>query len=126
MDERTGGLLHSLRNLAGTAVAVAHTRLELLSVELQEERLRLGSLILYATAAAFFLGFGAVLLAVLLTVVFWDSHRLLALAVSTALFLAAGAVCTVAARRRSREGSRLFRASLEELSRDREALDEGR
>lgn len=126
MDAQTGGLLQSLRNLAGTAVAVAYTRLELLSVELQEERLRLGSLLLYAAAAAFFLGFGAVLLTILVTVALWDSHRLLALAVATSSFLLVGTLCAVAARRRAGEGSRLFKASLEELSRDRNALHDRR
>ncbi len=124
MNARTGGLLHSLRNFAGTAFAIGHTRLELLSVELQEERARLGSLVLHTLIAAFFLGFGLLLLAVLLTVAFWDTHRLLALGLSTAAFLAIGVFFALAARRRAKAGSQLFRASLEELSRDREALDE--
>lgn len=124
MTDHSQGIARSLRNLAGTAVGIAHTRLELLAVELQEERLRLGTLALYAFGAVFFLGFGAVLLAVLFAVVLWDSHRMAAIALPTALFLGAGLLCATLARRQQRAGSRLFRASLDELSRDRQALDE--
>lgn len=119
---QSGGLLSSLRGLATTGVAILQTRLELLSVELQEEKIRVGALIAYAFAAFFFLGFGIVLLAVLLTVMLWDGQRLLPLAVFSALFLGAGAVVAGLAVSQARKSSKLFSASLAELSRDREAL----
>lgn len=116
------GLAGSLRRLAGTFAAILQTRLELLVTEAQEEKLRLVSLLAYAFAAFFFLGFGVVLLALLLTVLLWDSQRLLALGVFAALFLGAGTVAAIAALRGARAGSKLFAASLAELSRDRDAL----
>jgi uncharacterized membrane protein YqjE len=121
-----GGLAHSLRRLAGTLLAILQTRLELLATEVEEEKLRLGSLLGFAAAAFFFLGFGVLLLALLLTVLLWDSHRLLALGAMTALFLGAGAVSAFVALRRASAGSKLFAASLAELARDRDALrDDG-
>jgi uncharacterized membrane protein YqjE len=116
------GLAHSLRRLAGTLLAILQTRAELLATEVEEEKLRLGGLLAYGAAAFFFLGFGVVLLSLLITVLLWDSHRLLALGLATALFLGAGAVSAFAALRLARAGSKLFAASLAELARDREAL----
>jgi uncharacterized membrane protein YqjE len=118
------GLAHSLRRLAGTLLAILQTRVELLATEVEEEKLRLGEMAGYAVAAFFFLGFGVVLLALLLTVLLWDSHRLLALGVATALFLGAGGVSAFVVVRRAQAGSKLFAASLAELARDREALSD--
>lgn len=124
MDGRSGGLADSLRRLAGTGVALAQTRLELLAAELEEEKLRLGVLAAYAGAAVFLLGYGVVLLAVFLTVLFWDIDRLLVLGILTTAFLVSGAIAAAAAMRLARAGSKLFAASLAELAEDREALGE--
>lgn len=71
-------LLESLRGFLDTALQIAQIRLELLAVEVQEEKLRLGSLLFNIVLAGVLVGFGAVFLAVFLTVLFWDEHRLLA------------------------------------------------
>jgi uncharacterized membrane protein YqjE len=65
---------------------------------------------------------GLVFLAVFLTVLLWDSHRLLALGVFSALFLGAGITTLLMAMNLARAGSTLFKGSLAELARDREAL----
>lgn len=120
--QRGGGLLASLRAFLGTALALLQTRLELLTTEVEEERLRIGAIVRYAVAAFFFLGFGVILLAMTLTVLLWDSHRLLALACFTGVFFLFGLLALYAAQRRVRAGSKMFAASLAELAQDREAL----
>lgn len=123
MEPAPGKSLGSrLRDYAAGALGILQTRLELLATELQEEKLRLGTLLGYAAAAFFFLGFGAVLLALFLTVLLWDSHRLLALGVFTALFLSIGIIAALAAARIGRQGTRLFAASISELAQDREMI----
>lgn len=123
MEPAPGKSLGSrLREYAAGALGVLKTRLELLATEFQEEKLRLGMLLGYAAAAFFFLGFGVVLLALFLTVLLWDSHRLLALGVFTALFLAIGIIAALAAARIGRQGTRLFAASISELAQDREMI----
>lgn len=123
MEPAPGKSLGSrLRAHAAGALGILQTRLELLATEVQEEKIRLGSLLAYAAAAFFFLGFGAVLLALFLTVLLWDSHRLLALGIFTAVFLAIGLIAALAAARLGRQGSRLFAASISELAQDREML----
>ena len=122
MAPAPGSLGSRLRSSIAGALGLLQTRLELLATEFQEEKLRLGSLLGYAAAAFFFLGFGAVLLALFLTVLLWDSHRLLALGIFTALFLAIGILAALAAARIGRQGSRLFAASIAELAQDREMI----
>ena len=112
----------SLRGFSASLVEFLAIRLELVSVEAREEALRLGELVLFGAIALILLALGLTFLAVLLTVLLWDSHRLLALAVFTTLFLTLGLVAAFAARARLARGSRLFAASLAELDRDQQSL----
>lgn len=116
------GLFDSLKGLAASLVAIAHTRLDLLSTDLEEEWARLVSALVMLLLALLCFGVGVVLLAALVAVVFWDSHRLLALAGMAGFFLAGGAAAFGFARYRFRTKPKLFAASLAELSKDRQQL----
>lgn len=117
------GLLASLRRLAATLVAVFQTRLELLATEVEEERIRLGRLLLLGAAAAFFLALGILTFTLFVIVLFWDTHRLLVTGLLAALYLGAGLAIAFAARREALARPRLFAASLSELAKDRERLN---
>ena len=112
----------SVRGFAASLIEFLAVRLELVSVEAREEALRLGELLLYGAIALILLALGLIFLAILLTVLLWDTHRLLALAVFSAVFLTLGGVAFFAARARLARGSRLWGASLAELERDKESL----
>jgi len=116
------GLLGSLKSLVATLVAIAQTRLELLANEIHEEGLRLSQLLVLALIAVLFLGFGVLLLTLLVIVVFWDSNRLLAIGGAAAVYLVIGISLAIEVRRRSAASSRLFEASLGELKKDRDRL----
>lgn len=118
------GLFASTKGLLGTGVTLIHNRLELLGVELAEERVRLVSMLAYGGAAFLCISAGLVFLAIFLTVLLWDSNRLLALGVFSALFISAGVASLMLAMSLARGGSKLFSASLAELRKDREALAE--
>lgn len=120
-----GGLFESLKSLSGSLVGIIHTRLELLSNDVAEEREHLLAFVTLALVALFCLGVGVVLLTILIVVVFWEMHRLVALGGLAGLFLAAGAGLGWAAVRRIRTKPRLFEASLTELSKDRQQLSAG-
>jgi uncharacterized membrane protein YqjE len=126
MSEKTPGgskgLLESLTILAGTLVAIAHTRLDLLSADLEEERAHLFSLLVLALAALLCLGIGVVLATILLVVAFWDAHRLLVLGALAGFFLAVGMAVLAFAMHKARTKPRLFAASLSELFKDRQQL----
>jgi uncharacterized membrane protein YqjE len=115
-------LFESAKGALRTALSLGVVRLQLLGVELDEEATRLVSLLAYGAIALIALGAGVVFLAVFITVLLWDSNRLLALGVFSALFLGAGAVALVVALGHARRKSVLFAASLVELRKDREAL----
>ncbi|MDE2128372.1 MAG: phage holin family protein [Betaproteobacteria bacterium] len=112
----------SLRSRLDTLLGAAQTRLALLTVELQEEKLRLARLLFMTVLTALFLGFAAVFAVLWVTVALWDDHRLLALGLSTGLFLVLGLAAASVAARTVAAGSRLFAASLAELDKDRDAL----
>ena len=120
--EKPERLVISLRGLASSLIEFLSVRLELVSVEAREETRRLGELVLFGAVAVILLSLGLIFLSVLFTVLLWDSHRLLVLAVLAAIFLTLGAVAFTAARARLTRGSRLFDASLGELERDNERL----
>ncbi|WP_415257553.1 phage holin family protein [Thauera phenylacetica] len=117
-------LAESLHGIIDAGLQTAQTRLELLAVEFQEEKLRLTGLALNTVVAGLLLGFGLVFLMVFLTVLFWEGHRLLALGISTAVCIGGGLIAASNAARAFRSGTRLFSASLAELARDRAALRE--
>lgn len=119
------GLFASTRGLLATCVSLLQNRLELFGVELAEERARLLSMLAYGGAAFLCVAAGLIFLAIFLTVMFWDSNRLLALGVFSALFLGAGLASLVLAVSLARSGSKLFSASLAELRKDRESLTAG-
>jgi uncharacterized membrane protein YqjE len=115
-------LAASLKGLAGTVLTLLQVRLELLSVEAQEEVVRVVGLLLYGMVAVIFLALGLGFVAILLTVALWETQRLLALAVFATLFLSLGGVAAWLAYQRAQRGSALFVASLAELRQDREQL----
>lgn len=112
----------SLRGLMASAIGLVQVRLELITVEAREEILRVGELLVCGALAIAFLSLGLGFLAVLLTVLLWDSQRVLALAIFATLFLTVGLVAAFMAGARVRQGSRLFAASREELQRDVDVL----
>lgn len=116
------GLLDSLTALAATLVAIAHTRLELLSTDLEEDREQLISLLVLALAALFCLGVGVVLASILLVVTFWDTHRLLVLGSLAGIFLLGGFATWGFAMHKFRTKPRLFAASMSELLKDGQQL----
>ncbi len=119
------GLFESLKTLSVSLVSIVHTRLELLSTDVAEEREQLTTFLVLGLVALGCLGVGVVLLAMLVVVAFWDTHRLLALSVMTGLFLVAGIGLGWFALHRVRTKPRLFEASLTELSKDRQQLRSG-
>ncbi len=115
---RRGGLFESLKVLAATLLAIAHTRLELLSTDLEEQWVWLSSMLVWALVGLFCVAFGVVLATLFVVLALWDTHRLLALGVPAILFLLGAAVAWLVVLRKARAKPSLFAASLAELSKD--------
>lgn len=118
----TPGLFASLTEVAGTLVGIVHTRLHLLSIDLEEDRDRILSLLALGLVALFCFGVGVILGTLLLIVAFWDTHRLLVLGVLTGSFLAIGITALIYAIYKIRTMPKLFAASMTELLKDKQQL----
>jgi len=94
----------------------------MLSTDIAEERAHLAALLALGLFALFCLGVSVVLLAILIVVALWDSHRLAALGGLAAFFLIDSAGLAWLAMHKARTRPKLFAASLAELSKDRQHL----
>ncbi|HEY5808182.1 MAG TPA: phage holin family protein [Povalibacter sp.] len=123
--ERAGpvaGLFGSLNNFIATLVAIVHTRLQLLTTELQEEVREVGAILVWSFIALF-AGMLALFLGALTVIfAFWDTHRILAALLMTATFLAIAAVAGVILRRKLQAKPPMLDATLAELAKDRDQL----
>jgi len=119
---RAGGLLSSVKGLAATLIAAANARLQLFSNDLAAEGLRLRQIALLLAFAVFFCALSVLLITLLVVAAFWDDHRLLAIGVLAAGYLAAGVLLFLAANRCVKSHPRPFAATLGELSKDHERL----
>lgn len=122
---RNKGLLESLSTLASTIIAITHTRLNLLSNDIEMERAHALTLLALSVAALLFLGIGVVLATILLVVMFWEPYRLLILGSLAIFFTAAGIATWWFAAYKTRTKPKLFSASLSELSKDQQLLTSG-
>lgn len=119
-----GGLLHSIKHLAHSLLGAAHTRLEILATEIEEERLRLEQLLLIALAAAFCIGMALLLSVGFVLIYFWDTHRLLTVGVLTVTFTVLAAVLAWILRTRVKTRPKPFAITRGELAKDGAMLRE--
>jgi uncharacterized membrane protein YqjE len=116
------GLFRSVAKLLATAIGIAHTRLELLTTELQEEVHRVAEIVVYAAVALISAGVGLLLLALLVVILFWDTHRIAASVGVTGAFLLIAVVAALVLRAKVRAKPAMLNATLAELKKDRASL----
>lgn len=119
MQIRKPNLMGSISNLVKNVVVMAEARLALFALDLQETGVNLLSLLILSGIIITCFGLALILLTFLVVVIFWDSHRLLAIGGATAFFALAGLGLwfMVLARFRSMPG--FFAATREEFAKDR-------
>jgi len=121
-QQRAKGLLGSLKSITALVVAIAHNRLNLLSADLEIAREQTISVLMKLLVALFCLCFGALLLALFVVVIFWDTHRLISLASMTGLFMLIGIICFWRVIKALKAMPATFEASLAELAKDYKVL----
>jgi uncharacterized membrane protein YqjE len=123
---RRAGVLDAAKRMLATVIALVHTRLELFTTEIEEEIQRAASILLWALVALFFGSLTVLFVAVTVLIIFWDTNRVLAASLITASFLVLTVAFGLLARARLRAKPRFMAASIEELKRDKEALERSR
>jgi uncharacterized membrane protein YqjE len=116
------GLFHSLSNLLGTLIGIIHTRLELLTTELQEEVRQVGAILIWAFVAAFAAMMALFLAALAVIFIFWDTYRIVASVAMILLFIGVAVAAALMLRRKLRTKSPLLDDTLAELAKDRDQL----
>lgn len=126
MSEGTQGpathFLRSLVQLGGTLLAVAQTRIELLTTEISEDLERGLRILLWAMVGLLAGILGLLLAGITVIIHFWDTHRMAAALGVTAVFLGLAAIAGLAFRRHLQQMPRLLDATRAELHHDVAAL----
>ena len=119
------GFLSSFRTLGDSLLATVQDRLDLLSVELHEEKFRLIQTFIWISAAVF-TGMMAIAFASLtLVYFFWESARLAVLGGLTVFYAGVLVVIIIAFRRFIARQPRPFLASRKEIEEDRSCIRNG-
>ncbi|MBW8781336.1 MAG: phage holin family protein [Verrucomicrobia bacterium] len=118
----SGGFIDSLRGVGDSLLGSLQDRLELLSIEVQEEKFRLIQLIIWV-AAAVFAGVMTLLMAsVTVAYFFWTDARLGVLLGLTGLYAVLLVVIIVGFRRMVARQPKPFAGTLEEIKEDRACI----
>src|SRR4249919_1741834 len=119
--EMKPGVWASLNRILDTLLATAQNRVELFSVELQEEKCRVVEAMLCAAAVAAFGMMTLTLVTFTVVILFWENGRLAALAGLSVLYLVGTVLAwrTLQSRLKTRSA---FATSIEELKKDRACL----
>lgn len=123
MTEPAAGVSAPVRRLGASLLALGRIRLELLGIEVQEEKDRIAALLFWAVLMALMAGLGVVFVALFVTVALWETHRLAAIGAGALLFMLLAVYSGLRVRRMAGEGSRLFQFTIAELRKDAAALD---
>ena len=116
------GLLASFRLLGESLLAGVQDRVELVSVELQEEKFRLIQTFCWISAAMFASAMALTFASLTLVYLFWDTARLAVLVGLTGVYACAAGAIVLAFRRYLARQPRPFAATIEELKEDRACI----
>jgi uncharacterized membrane protein YqjE len=112
----------SPRRLGAAFLGLLHSHVELFGIELQEQKARTLSLLLFAGLALVFALLLLTGLSALLLIVLWDSYRLAGIVGLCVFYLLAALFCALRLKAAIFDESSPFNATLEELANDRERL----
>lgn len=108
----------TVSRLGATSLLLARQRLELASLDIEEELLRVGGLLAGALVTALMLALAFAGAAATLVIYFWEDARLVATLGVTAFFALAGALMAWRVARALRNKPRFLAGTLAEMDRD--------
>src|ERR1700733_7314963 len=121
IDNQSQRVEHSpLRRILSSVFAILQTRLELVGIELAEEKDRLLGVLFLGLAAMMLATMALIALTALVAITFWDTYRWQSLAGITAVYALAALFCGLKARSSLHNAPVVFEATLHEFEKDRE------
>jgi uncharacterized membrane protein YqjE len=118
----SSGLLGSLRSLADGLIGSAHDRLQLLAVELHEEKYRLIQIFIWISAIVFLVMLATVFASLALVVLLWDTARVAVVCILAGAYITAAVVTIFGFQRYLKRQPKPFAETLRELREDRECI----
>lgn len=112
----------SSRRLGEAVLGLLHSHVELFGIELQEQKARTVSLLLFAGLALVFALLLLVGLSALVLILVWDTYRLAGIVGLCVFYALAALFCGLRLKSAVFDESSPFHATLEELANDRERL----
>jgi uncharacterized membrane protein YqjE len=110
------------RRLGAAVLGLMHGHIELLGIELQEQKARTVSLLLFAGLALVFALLALVALSGLVLILLWDTYRMPGMIGLCAFYVLAGIFCALRLKAAIFDETSPFSATLHELANDRERL----
>ncbi|TDF85663.1 phage holin family protein [Pseudomonas sp. H9] len=121
-SESNGTSAASSKRLGAAVLGLLHGHVELFGIELQEQKARTLSLLLFAGLALVFTLLLLVALSALVLVLLWDTYRLAGVIGLCVFYGLAAVFCGLRLKAAVYDESSPFSATLEELAKDRERL----
>ena len=118
-DSSTGS---SSRRLGAAMLGLLQSHVELFGIELQEQKSRTVSLLLFAGLALVFALLALVALSGLILILLWDNYRMAGMIGLATFYVLAGIFCALRLKAAVFDESSPFSGTLEELGNDRERL----
>lgn len=115
--------ISSSKTLVKTLIAILHTRLQILALDIEEDRIYLLRLFNMLCLTIVALGMALLMLNTILIVFFWEHHRLMTLSGLAIVYLCIGVYAWRRTIIRMRTKPKLFETSLSELVKDWQAIE---
>jgi uncharacterized membrane protein YqjE len=109
-----------VRRIFSSFFSILQSRLELIGIELAEEKDRLLAVLFLGLAAMMLATMALIALTALVAIAFWDTYRWQALAGITLVYAIAALACALRARSNLHHAPAVFEATLHEFEKDRE------
>jgi uncharacterized membrane protein YqjE len=122
MESGAPGLLGSLRGFADGFLGSVHHRLELLALELHEEKFRLIQILIWVSSIMFLAMLALIFLSFAIVVVLWDVARITAICALAGGYVVGLVAAVVGFRRYLQTQPKPFAATLGELKEDRACI----
>jgi uncharacterized membrane protein YqjE len=111
-----------LRRIVSSVFAIFETRLELIGIELAQEKERLIGVLFLGLAAMMLCMMALITLTVLVAIAFWDTYRWQSLVVITLVYVLVAVLCALRARSGLLDAPNVFDSTIAEFRKDRDTF----